>query len=272
MTPPPTASDEAPARVVANGERNSYARPWKVPSRSTLHDEIVTMRQVLKEARREAARTALNNYRGTVFPTYQVSINEYLRKFNAGFRLDQITPQNTRAGSACTYNVLINNQPIVVGASTTPGQPSFRNSLSAGDRNTLALAFFFASLDQDPALADKVVVIDDPVSSLDEHRSLTTVQEIRRMMQRSAQVIVLSHNKPFLCNIWEGTDDTLRAALDCHFFSFSAARRTLASLTLPVTSRICLSVASERNWGIGCDRFLFSVSLRFCWISPSLSR
>ncbi|MFZ3351220.1 MAG: AAA family ATPase [Xanthobacteraceae bacterium] len=166
------------------------------------------------EARREAARTALNNYRGTVFPTYQVSINEYLRKFNAGFRLDQITPQNTRAGSACTYNVLINNQPIVVGASTTPGQPSFRNSLSAGDRNTLALAFFFASLDQDPALADKVVVIDDPVSSLDEHRSLTTVQEIRRMMQRSAQVIVLSHNKPFLCNIWEGTDDTLRAALE----------------------------------------------------------
>jgi wobble nucleotide-excising tRNase len=166
------------------------------------------------EQRRDAARTALDSYRSAIFPTYQVSINEYLRKFNAGFRLDQITPQNTRGGSACTYNVLINNQPVAVGASPTLGAPSFRNSLSAGDRNALALAFFFASLDQDPALADKVVVIDDPVSSLDEHRSLTTVQEVRRLMQRAGQVIVLSHNKPFLCNIWEGTDDTLRASLE----------------------------------------------------------
>ena len=110
--------------------------------------------------------------------------------------------------------MLINNQPVSVGASTAPGEPSFRNALSAGDRNTLALAFFFASLDQDPALADKIVVIDDPVSSLDEHRSLTTVQELRRLMERTQQVIVLSHNKPFLCNIWDGTDATLRAALE----------------------------------------------------------
>jgi integrase len=50
MTPPPVANGEAPARIIANGERRSYARPWKAPSRSTLHDEIVTMRQVLKTA------------------------------------------------------------------------------------------------------------------------------------------------------------------------------------------------------------------------------
>jgi hypothetical protein len=33
-------------------------------------------------------------------------------------------------------------------ADLAPGEPSFRSTLSAGDRNTLALAFFFASLDQ----------------------------------------------------------------------------------------------------------------------------
>ena len=100
-----------------------------------------------------------------------------------------------------------------VGTDSLPGEPSFRNTLSAGDRNTLALAFFFASLDQEPGLADKIVVIDDPVSSLDDHRSLTTIQEIRRLAARAQQVIVLSHNKPFLCRIWEGADSTLRAAL-----------------------------------------------------------
>ena len=95
-----------------------------------------------------------------------------------------------------------------------PGAPSFRNTLSAGDRNTLALAFFFAALDQSANLANLIVVIDDPVSSLDDHRSLTTVQEMRRLMQRTAQVVVLSHNKPFLCALWEGADTTLRAALE----------------------------------------------------------
>jgi wobble nucleotide-excising tRNase len=78
----------------------------------------------------------------------------------------------------------------------------------------LALAFFFASLDQDPGLASKVVVIDDPITSLDEHRSLTTVQEVRALAEKAGQVIVLSHSKGFLCEIWEGADRNLRASLE----------------------------------------------------------
>jgi wobble nucleotide-excising tRNase len=109
---------------------------------------------------------------------------------------------------------VVNNQPVAVAGGTAPaGQPSFRTVLSAGDRNTLALAFFFASLDQDPNLASKIVVIDDPVSSLDEHRTLTTVQEIRNLVGRTAQVIILSHSKAFLCNIWDHMAPTLRGAL-----------------------------------------------------------
>jgi wobble nucleotide-excising tRNase len=77
----------------------------------------------------------------------------------------------------------------------------------------LALAFFFASLDQDPQLSQKIVVIDDPMTSLDEHRSLTTVQETGRLLNRVEQVVVLSHSKPFLCAIWQEADKTSRAAL-----------------------------------------------------------
>jgi wobble nucleotide-excising tRNase len=172
-------------------------------------------RKATTEQERDAARTALEQHREAIFPAYQTAINEYLRRFNAGFRLDRVTSQNIRGGTACTYNVLINNQPVAVsGAAAAPGQPSFRTTLSAGDRNTLALAFFFASLDQDPNLANKIVVIDDPISSLDDHRSLTTMHEIRRLMLRTAQVVVLSHNKPFLCNLWEGADPTLRSAFE----------------------------------------------------------
>ena len=165
------------------------------------------------EQQRDQARQALEQYRRNVFPNYQNAINQYLGRFNAGFRLEQIQPTNTRGGSACSYSLRINNVVVPVTADAGPGQPAFSNTLSSGDRNTLALAFFFACLDQDPSLAGKVIVIDDPVSSLDDNRSLTTVQEIRRLLPRVAQVIILSHSKPFLCQTWESSDPTQRTAL-----------------------------------------------------------
>ncbi len=170
--------------------------------------------KVVTEGLRDQAREALDQYRTTVFPAYQKAINLYLEGFNAGFRLDSVEWANNRTSSSCTYNVLINNTAVpVAGDNATPGEPSFRNTLSAGDRNTLALAFFFASLDQDPALEGKIVVIDDPMSSLDEHRSLKSVQEIRSLASRVAQVIALSHSKSFLCNLWEEADKITRSAL-----------------------------------------------------------
>ena len=44
---------------------------------------------------------------------------------------------------------------------------------------------------------NKVVIIDDPISSLDEHRAFTTMQEIRRLFEQVGQVIVLSHQQAF---------------------------------------------------------------------------
>jgi len=155
------------------------------------------------EAARDQARDALDQYRRTVFPAYQTAINDYLQRFNAGFRIGQVASVNNRGGSSANYNVVINNTAVAL---TAQGGPSFRNTLSAGDRNTLALAFFFASLDRDPALADKIVVIDDPMTSLDEHRSLTTVHEMRQLHDRVSQMIVLSHSKPFLLGVWNSAD------------------------------------------------------------------
>lgn len=66
-------------------------------------------RKIAAESARDAARVALDNYRTNIFPEYQSAINDCLSRFNAGFHLDRVTSQNTRGGSACTYNVLINN-------------------------------------------------------------------------------------------------------------------------------------------------------------------
>ena len=157
--------------------------------------------------KRTEARNALIEYRDNVFPQLQTGVNTYLRRFNAGFRIGNLAPVNigSGSGSTCAYDVVINEVDIAVrNTRNIPGKATFRNTMSSGDRNTLALAVFFSSLDQIPFLTDTIVVIDDPMSSLDEQRSLTTVQEVRKLAGRTGQVIVLSHSKRFLCDVWNG--------------------------------------------------------------------
>lgn len=160
---------------------------------------------------RVTARTSLQNYRDSVFPRFEIAVNDYLQVFNAGFRMCNVTPANIRAGSTCNYGVSIHNTPVSI--TSEPGAHAFHNTLSSGDRNSLALAFCFATLRDDPNLRDKIIIIDDPVSTLDEHRTLSTAQEIRRLATQAKQVIVLSHSKSFLCSIWTGADRNNSASL-----------------------------------------------------------
>lgn len=97
--------------------------------------------KALTEQQRDQARQALEQYRTQVFPAYEAAINRYLQKFNAGYHLDSLAVTNTRGGPACNYNVVVNNTAINVGGGDPQtGEHSFKNILSAGDRNTLAIA------------------------------------------------------------------------------------------------------------------------------------
>ncbi len=168
-----------PATISATLSRHRAVRSRHTEPIATSCAGYLAERQAktVTEQVRDQARAALEQYRANVFPNYQAAINRYLTRFNAGFHLDSVTATNTRGGPTCTYNLIINNTAVAVaGGNPQPGDHSFKNTLSAGDRNALALAFFFASIELDqPNLANKTVVIDDPVSSLDDHRSLTTV-------------------------------------------------------------------------------------------------
>jgi len=72
------------------------------------------------EQLRDQARAELEQHRATVFPGYQTAINLYLSRFNADFRIDSVTYANTRGGSICTYNVLINNTPVPISGAAPP--------------------------------------------------------------------------------------------------------------------------------------------------------
>lgn len=188
--------------------RARHAQPMAQNCESYLQEKAA---KTVTEGLRDQARQALTQYRDQVFPAYEAAINTYLGRFGAGFRLSRVVSQNNRTGSSASYHVLIDqvDVPLVGG----DAEPSFKSTLSAGDRNTLALAFFFASLERKPNFRDQIVVIDDPMTSLDENRTLTTRQELQRLLISVEQVIVLSHSKPFLCELWENADVNRRSSM-----------------------------------------------------------
>ncbi len=197
-------------------KRLKAAKARHTPATAALCTAYLTDKAAKEQAEgdKETAQAALDAHRVAVFPAYQGAINTYLVRLNAGFSIEQVQPQNTPGRPSCTYELVFNTHRVPVAAGTAaPGSAAFKNTLSAGDRNTLALAFFFAGLDRDPNQANRIVVFDDPVSSLDEHRCVATIQEARGLVSRVAQVCVLSHSKAFLARIWQHADQSNTACL-----------------------------------------------------------
>lgn len=76
------------------------------------------------------------------------------------------------------------------------GKPA--EALSEGERTALALLYFLKSLrDRRFDLSQGVVVLDDPVSSLDANALYLAFGFIRHRTQDAGQLIVLTHNFPF---------------------------------------------------------------------------
>ncbi|QDM32864.1 AAA family ATPase [Tardiphaga sp. vice352] len=130
---------------------------------------------------------------------YYTKVNDYLSKFDASFRISQFTNSMTGNAGSVDYGLIVRGHEVPRGREeTATNVPSFRNTLSTGDKTTLAFAFFLAGLDRLPDLTDRVIVFDDPMSSHDTHRQAKTVELLKGLCARSAQMIVLSHDEHFL--------------------------------------------------------------------------
>ncbi|HEY2384029.1 MAG TPA: AAA family ATPase, partial [Terriglobia bacterium] len=190
------------ARLKAQKVRHTPEVQALCDADAQLHEEKVAL-----EARKTTTRGELDAYTHQVIARYGQQINWYLERINASFRIT--TPTHTYRGGppSTSYQIVINQNAVDLGDPQTPlDRPSFKNTLSGGDRTTLALAFFFAQLEQDPSRANKVVAFDDPFGSMDGFRRNHTVNQIYRCGQNCAQVIVLSHDLNFLHLLWQRID------------------------------------------------------------------
>ncbi|OYV98433.1 MAG: hypothetical protein B7X11_05990, partial [Acidobacteria bacterium 37-65-4] len=174
-----------------------------VKTACATYSTAVTEKEVLED-RKAGVKRELDEYTATVIPRYEQTINRLLEKFQAGFRITKTGHGYAGGVASSSYEILINEVPVELGDAGSPlSTPSFKNTLSSGDKSTLALAFFLARLEHDPERGDKVVIFDDPFNSQDSFRRECTVTKIIETGERCRQVFVLSHDQVFLKRIWD---------------------------------------------------------------------
>ena len=145
----------------------------------------------------------LNDYSIETFQKYGSRINKYLREFSTQFEIKDIKSSIIGRSKDPSVSYILTLNDIEISFENVEGKLQASKALSDGDRSTLALAFFLAKLDIDDNLENKIVIFDDPLSSLDSNRRNKTVNILLEKSQKAKQTFILSHNDSFVFRIYE---------------------------------------------------------------------
>jgi len=124
--------------------------------------------------------------------------NKILEKFGVPFKIIKPVQRYRGKGEEPYFEYFLE----IEGYEIAPIQKA-KFTLSAGDKNALSLAFFLAKLSLDEKIGYKIVVFDDPVSSLDRNRRRATVEQVRNLLDKVKQVIVFTHYETFAYELYE---------------------------------------------------------------------
>jgi wobble nucleotide-excising tRNase len=149
--------------------------------------------------KKDAKQKELEQYTADIFDKYQKRINELLGTLGADFTITDLTGKtDERANESYSdfgFLILKRKVPLKV---RQDDAPCFKNTLSEGDKSTLAFAFFIASLETMLDLNKQIVILDDPLSSLDETRREATARVLLGLSPMLNQLCVFTHKKDFL--------------------------------------------------------------------------
>ena len=269
-----TGAADVQAAVVELARRRAIKVRHADPVRGLCADHVrLTGEKDAIERQKGEVRAQLDAYTRSVVKPYERRINHYLDAFNAGFQITETKHSYPGGIAASSYQLVINQTAFDLGdGRTPPDRPSFKNTLSSGDRTTLALAFFLAHLEQDQALAAKVVVFDDPFNSQDAFRRRQTVHEIAKVAANCAQVIVLSHDATFLKQVWDKVPAAERIALTLADHRAQGSKITLVDLERACQGRTATDIDDLQTYlvtGAGVPRDLIrkirTVLETYCW-------
>lgn len=136
--------------------------------------------------------TALKEYEDhcstKAFSNLLSKIQDYFKNFNFSFKLEPKTaPTGNKIEFPFAFKVL----------DFEGNERDFKEGLSEGEIQVLSLCFFFAFLDIQKDKKQKVLVFDDPITSLDNSNLSCLVDLIAEEQNNFSQIFVFSHHRTF---------------------------------------------------------------------------
>lgn len=123
-----------------------------------------------------------------VFEKTLKKIEEYFYKFKFSFKLQLKTEKTgNKAEFPFAFEVLDNEG----------NERDFNEGLSEGELQVLSLCFFFAFLDIQTSPEDKILVFDDPITSLDNNNLSHLVDLIAEEHTKFSQTFIFTHHRAF---------------------------------------------------------------------------
>ncbi len=188
-------------KLKAIKKRNDSA----IVSLCTAHTAQSTAIDTLN-TQKTAKQTQLDTYSTTVFANYATTINRYLQIFAPYLEIRDFASGYVGNSREPMVKYALHIDGNEIKHEDSPTLPSFRYSLSEGDKNALALSFFLTKLESDGNIQDKIIVFDDPVSSFDLNRKSATINKLVEFGQQAKQLFVFSHNLIFASEFWKSAN------------------------------------------------------------------
>lgn len=178
----------------------------KLPEVAKLIDEyqlIISEYKILNDDKAFLRQQIDQNMISLLTP-YLKNINENLLKLGTDFTIEELNTTYTGGIPRINYGLFSRNVSIPLNPQCDPSNScSFKSFLSEADKRNLAFAFFITKLELDPFINNKIIVFDDPVSSLDSNRKHQSIQKILYLSKLCKQTIILSHDGCFLHDLEE---------------------------------------------------------------------
>jgi wobble nucleotide-excising tRNase len=260
-----SGGDTAREQTILHGLQNSQRR--QKPDVAVLCQNYTDLanRKNRLTSKKQVLMGKLTRFSDGFSKTFEKRVNEKLSALGADFSIERASSKLVNfigRKPNLDYRLRIRNVSVPLGAENTPDDvPSFKNTVSEGDKGTLAFALFLAKVDTLPDLADAVLVFDDPINSFDANRKYATVSELRRLAEQVNQSIVLTHDASFALQVWNSRPDVLPLYLRRDSTSQVIARWDIAADTASLYERDYRAVAAFVSADTG-DRLAIVRSLR----------
>lgn len=135
-------------------------------------------------------RTEYENYASTeAFAKLLRKIESYFKNFNFNFQLTLDTERRTGTTKEFPFAFKV--------LDSEKNERDFKEGLSEGELQVLSLCFFFAFLDIQKDKENKVLVFDDPITSLDNSNLSSLVDLISIEREKFSQTFVFTHHRTF---------------------------------------------------------------------------